>query len=48
MKAMAKTCKILYSYLLELELAKTEISLLKGELNLVDNCPEEFRTVSNS
>jgi glutamate racemase len=32
----------------ELELAKIEISLLKRELNLVDNCPEEFRTVSNS
>jgi hypothetical protein len=32
----------------ELELAKIEISLLKRELNLVDNCPEEFKTVSNS
>ncbi|XP_033608905.1 uncharacterized protein LOC111868339 isoform X2 [Cryptotermes secundus] len=32
----------------ELEFAKTEISLLKEELNLVDNCSEELRTVSNS
>jgi hypothetical protein len=32
----------------ELELARTEIGLLKGVLNLADNCSEEFRTVSNS
>jgi hypothetical protein len=32
----------------ELEIAKIEISLLKRELNLVDNCPDEFRIVPTS
>jgi hypothetical protein len=32
----------------ELEILKIEIRLLKRELNLVDNCPDEFRTVPTS
>jgi hypothetical protein len=36
------------SFSRELELARTKIGLLKGELNLADNCPEEFRSVSSS
>jgi hypothetical protein len=47
-KVIKKQDETILSLSRELELAKTEISLLKGELNLADNCPEEFRTVSNS
>jgi hypothetical protein len=47
-KVIKKQEETILSLSRELDFAKTEISLLKGELNLVDNCPEEFRTVSNS
>ncbi|PNF14757.1 hypothetical protein B7P43_G16355 [Cryptotermes secundus] len=47
-KVIKKQEETILSLKRELELARTEIDLLKGELNLVDNCPEEFRTVSNS
>jgi hypothetical protein len=47
-KVIKKQEETILSLSRELELAKIEISLLKRELNLVDNCHEEFRTVSNS
>lgn len=47
-KVIKKQEETILSLKRELEPARTEIDLLKGELNLVDNCPEEFRTVSTS
>jgi hypothetical protein len=47
-KVVEKQEETILSLYREMELARTEIGLLKVELNLVDNCPEEFRTVSSS
>jgi hypothetical protein len=47
-KVIKKQEETILSLSRELELAKIVISLLKRELNLVDICPEKFRTVSNS
>jgi hypothetical protein len=47
-KVIKKQEETILSLKRELELARTEIHLLKGELNLVGNCPEEFRTVPSS
>jgi hypothetical protein len=47
-KVIKKQEETMLSLRRELELAKIEINLLKRELNLVDNCPEEFWTVPNS
>jgi hypothetical protein len=47
-KVIKKQEETILSLSRELKFAKIEICLLKREFNLVGNCPEEFRTVSNS